>query len=129
MLSIIDIVTIIAMVAAVIAAIPIVRDWLPIKLSDKERDVLLLAKVDDGYPYMILFVCGLSKRSYVQTPFKHDSNIYVSDEIASLTCKKLINVAFLRQGGDYVGDGQFVWYMLTQEGIKVLNRFNQTQSS
>ncbi len=88
MLSIIDIVTIIAMVAAVIAAIPIVRDWLPIKLSDKERDVLLLAKVDDGYPYMILFVCGLSKRSYVQTPFKHDSNIYVSDEIASLTCKK-----------------------------------------
>ncbi|GAL33618.1 hypothetical protein JCM19240_2314 [Vibrio maritimus] len=122
MFSAIDVVTIIAMVAAVIAAIPIVKGWLPIKLSDKEREILLLAKGDDSYPFMILFVCGTGKGAYVQTPFKHDSTIYVSDEMASLTCKKLLKVAFLRKGGDYPGDGQFVWYMLTQKGIKLLNK-------
>ncbi|MUL03000.1 hypothetical protein GNP89_12465 [Aliivibrio fischeri] len=123
---IIETVTIIAMIAAVIAAIPTAIGWLPTKLSNKERNVLLLAKGDSGYPYMILFVCGITKKAYVQTPFKHDTTTYISDELVSLTCKKLIKVAFLREGGAYSGDGQFVWYMLTRKGIDVLNKISKS---
>ncbi|EKH9212681.1 hypothetical protein ACVT98_26680 (plasmid) [Vibrio campbellii] len=119
----IEIVTIIAMIAAVIAAVPIIMDWLPPPLSNKERDVLLLASSDNSYPYMILFVCGIGK-AYVQAPFKHDTSIYISDELATLVRKNLIEIVFSRDGGSYIGDGQFIWYVLTKKGIKTLNRLN-----
>ncbi|OCH41419.1 hypothetical protein [Aliivibrio fischeri] len=116
------VVTGVGSISAVIAAIPVVKEWVLPKLSQQESDIIKLAISNKEYPYTILFVCGLCMKAYVQTPFKHDTTIHVSDEITTLLSKNLIKITYIQQGGPYMGDGQFIWLMLTQKGLRAANK-------
>lgn len=113
-------ISLIAAIAAVISAIPTVKDWLPPKLTKKERDILRLALADDKFPNTICFVCGAGK-AYVQTPYKHRSNIPVESEVSRLISKGLlIHIdSELKQG---LLNYKLIWLMLTEKGIRAAKR-------
>ncbi|MGR5298474.1 hypothetical protein ACPV5U_23640 [Vibrio mediterranei] len=113
--------TLIAAIAAVISAAPIIRNWLPIRLTKKEYDVLQLADLNSQYPNTILYAHGAG-RAYAQAPFKHDTTIYTSDEIMNLLSKKLLVQIHTQQIGSYIGEGTFIWFMLTDKGLVTLRK-------
>lgn len=113
--------SLIAAIAAVISAIPEVRRWFPIKLSKKELEILKLAKPNNSYPNIIFYGCGTGK-PYVQTPYKHNTSIYVTNEITTLLGKNLLSQVHIQPIGPYVGDIHLVWLMLTKKGLQALRK-------
>ncbi|CAH1532883.1 conserved hypothetical protein [Vibrio jasicida] len=123
---VLGVMSLIAAIAAVISAIPTVKDWLPPKLEKKEKDILLLA-IDDSFPNTICFVCGAGK-AYVQTPYKNHSNIPVESEISTLVSKGLlIHIdSELIQG---LLNYKVNWLMLTGKGIRAAKRIHSKAQS
>ncbi len=116
----------VAAIAAVVGAYPVIKNALPMKLSKKEEDIIRLAVMNDNYPCTLLFVVG-GGRPYVQSPFRHETNIKVTSEITTLLSKGLINIIQIQQENSYIGTHKFIWLLLSEKGLRVAYRIKGTK--
>ncbi|MGF1713268.1 hypothetical protein ITG09_06820 [Vibrio cyclitrophicus] len=105
-------------VAACIAAVPVIKSWVPTKLTREERAILKLALSNPTFKGILEY--NLEPESIVKSPYKHDETIGVSAEILELREKQLLQVL----EGNFGQPAGSVWFQLTAKGYAVAKRLS-----
>ncbi|MUK51478.1 hypothetical protein [Aliivibrio fischeri] len=103
-------------IAACIAAVPVIKTWLPIKLSDKEQNILKLSVGSASFNG--IFEYNLEPKPIVKIPYQHHKVITVNTEILELREKGLIRI----MEGSFGQPQGSVWYQLTSKGYSLAKR-------
>ncbi len=105
-------------VAACIAAVPVVKSWIPTKLTKEERAILKLALSNPNFKGILEY--NLEPESIVKSPYKHNETIGVSSEILELREKQLLQVL----EGNFGQPAGSVWFQLTAKGYAAAKRLS-----
>ncbi|WP_439437292.1 hypothetical protein [Salinivibrio costicola] len=107
-------------IAACIAAFPIVKSWLPLRLSNTEKELLSLSLKNENYPGIIQYylepIAG-RKKPHANSPCSPD-HVEVKFEILELREKGLIDLMDTAS----TGRSNLMWYQLTTRGYKLAKR-------
>lgn len=113
-------ITTIGSIAACIAAYPIIVSFLPMRLSDTEKNILKLSLSNESYPGIIQYYIsplGGRAKPHVNSPYL-DTHLEVKFEMLELRDKGLIQV----MDGASSGRNNAIWYQVTSKGYKVAKR-------
>ncbi|WP_281628842.1 hypothetical protein [Vibrio sp. St2] len=104
-------------IAACIAAIPIVKSWLPLRLLNTEKELLSLSLKNENYPGIIQYYLepiGGRTKPHANAPYSPD-HVEVKFEILELREKGLIDLMDTAS----TGRSNLMWYQLTTRGYKL----------
>lgn len=103
-------------IAACIAAYPIIKSWMPLKISSNEKDILKLAIKNPKFNGIIEY--NLEPMPYVKSPYRHNETIDVTIELLELRDKDLIQV----MDSSFGKPERTEWYQLTAKGYSIAKR-------